>query len=239
MPAPIDSIAAEKSRAAHAAAERVESGMIVGLGSGSTALILVDVLGARVARGLDIIGVPTSEETAARARRWGIALVESLVPPRIDLVLDGADEFDDQLRLIKGGGGMLLREKIVASAADRMIVMVDQSKRVATLGAFALPVEVVPMARARVARSLMALGLAKLGVAPVLRERDGKVFITDEGNVILDCAFGRIDDPEALAAQIIALPGVVEHGLFIGLAHEVLMAEGDAIRVFRRGEAGV
>lgn len=238
MPAPVDSIAAEKSRTAHAAAERVESGMIVGLGSGSTALMLVDVLGARVARGLDIIGVPTSEETAARARRWGIALAESLVPPRIDLVLDGADEFDDRLRLIKGGGGMLLREKIVASAADHMIVMVDQSKRVATLGAFALPVEVVPMARARVARSLMELGLAKLGAPPVLRERNGKVFITDEGNVILDCAFGRIDDPEALAAQIIALPGVVEHGLFIGLAHEVLMAEGDAIRVFRGGLAG-
>lgn len=225
--------ASEKARAAAAAAERVEPGMIVGLGSGSTALLLVDALGARCARGLDIVGVPTSEETAARARRWGIPLVEGLVPPRVDLVLDGTDEFDDRLRLIKGGGGMLLREKIVASAADRMIVMCDHSKRVAALGAFPLPVEVIPMARARVARSLQGLG-----VEPRLRVRDGAVFTTDEGNVILDCPFGRIGDPDALAAAIIALPGVVEHGLFIGLAHEVLMAEGDAVRVFCASEAG-
>ncbi|MCB9543288.1 MAG: ribose-5-phosphate isomerase RpiA [Myxococcales bacterium] len=225
--------AREKARAAHAAAERVEPGMIVGLGSGSTALLLVDALGDRCARGLDVVGVPTSEETAARARRRGIPLIEGLVPPRVDLVLDGTDEFDDRLRLIKGGGGMLLREKIVASAAARMLVMCDHSKRVDVLGAFPLPVEVVPMARARVARSLTALG-----VEPTLRIRGGEPFVTDEGNVILDCPFGRIDDPDALAAAIIALPGVVEHGLFIGLAHEVLMAEGDAIRVFRADEAG-
>lgn len=224
--------AREKTRAACAAAERVEPGMIVGLGSGSTALLLVDALGVRCMAGLDIVGVPTSEETAARARRWGIPLVEGLVPPHIDLVLDGADEFDDRLRLIKGGGGMLLREKIVASAAACMIVMCDHSKRVDTLGAFPLPVEVIPIARARVARSLMALG-----VEPRLRLRDGEVFVTDEGNVVLDCPFGRIADPEALAAAIIALPGVVEHGLFIGLAHAVLMAEGDEIRVFGAGEA--
>lgn len=216
----------EKRRAARAAAERVEDGMLVGLGSGSTALALVDHLGERVAAGLRITAVATSDQTAERARARKIELIDGPVPATIDLVLDGADEFDARLRLVKGGGGMLLREKIVAAAADRMIVMVDHSKRVERLGAFPLPVEIVPLARAVVTRRLEALG-----AKPRLRQRDGAAFTTDCGNHILDCPFGLIDDPEALAAAVIAIPGVVEHGLFIGLADEVIMASGDAIEV--------
>lgn len=220
----------EKTAVARAAADRVMPRTIVGLGSGSTALRLVDALGERVAGGLEFVAVATSEQTAARARRWDIPLIEGPVPARIDLVIDGADEFDDRLRLIKGGGGMLLREKIVASAAERMLVMVDHTKRVDALGAFPLPVEVVPMARARVRHVLGAMGLA-----PELRRRaDDRPFATDEGNVILDCRCRRIDDPEGLAATLSAIPGVVEHGLFLGMADEVLMAVGETIEVFRR-----
>lgn len=221
----------EKTAVARAAAARVEPRTIVGLGSGSTALKLVDALGARMADGLEFVAVATSEQTAARARRWDIPLIDGAVPPRIDLVIDGADEFDAELRLIKGGGGMLLREKIVAAAAERMLVMVDHTKRVQTLGAFPLPVEVVPMARSMVKQRLQR---AKL--APELRRTaDGAPFVTDEGNVILDCHLDRIDAPEALAATLAAIPGVVEHGLFLGLAHEVLMAVGETVEVFTRG----
>ncbi len=221
----------EKTAVAHAAAARVEHRTIVGLGSGSTALKLVDALGARVADGLEFVAVATSEQTAERARRWDIPLIAGAVPPHIDLVIDGADEFDGGLRLIKGGGGMLLREKIVASAAERMLVMVDHTKRVDVLGAFPLPVEVVPMARARVKHHLRRLKLA-----PELRRgADGKPFVTDEGNVIIDCHIGCIETPDALAGTLSAIPGVVEHGLFLDLADEVLMAVGETIEVFTRG----
>lgn len=224
-------IAREKTAVAAAAAQRVEPRMLVGLGSGSTALKLVDALGERVAAGLEFVAVATSAQTAARARRWDIPLITGPVPPRIDLVIDGADEFDAELRLVKGGGGMLLREKIVASAADRMLVMVDHTKRVEALGAFPLPVEVVPMARARVKHHLRRLKLA-----PELRRTaDGAPFTTDEGNVILDCHIGRIAQPATLAATLAGVPGVVEHGLFLDLADEVLMAVGDEIEVFTRG----
>lgn len=220
----------EKTAVAHAAAARIERRMIVGLGSGSTALKLVDALGARVADGLEFVAVATSEQTAARARRWDIPLIEGAVPPHIDLVIDGADEFDGSLRLIKGGGGMLLREKIVASAAERMLVMVDHTKKVDVLGAFPLPVEVVPMARAVVKHHLRRLKLS-----PELRRRaDGQPFVTDEGNVILDCRIGRIETPETLAATLSTIPGVVEHGLFLDMADEVLMAVGETIEVFTR-----
>lgn len=230
-----DRIAREKKLVAEAAVARVESRTIVGLGSGSTALIMVDALGRRVAEGLEIVAVATSEQTAARARKWSIPLIGDIVPPRIDLVLDGADEFDPDLRMIKGGGGMLLREKIVASAAEQMLVMVDHRKRVDVLGAFPLPVEIIPMARARVALSLRALG-----VEPRLRVLDGDApFITDEGNMIFDCPFERITDPKGLADALAAIPGVVEHGLFCGLATEVLMACDDRVEVFTRAPAGL
>lgn len=223
-------IAREKTAVARAAAARVERRMIVGLGSGSTALKLVDALGQRVADGLEFVAVATSEQTAARARGWDIPLIEDIVPPRIDLVIDGADEFDDRLRLIKGGGGMMLREKIVASAAEHMLVMVDHTKRVETLGAFPLPVEVVPMARSRVKFHLRRLKLNP----EVRRNADGHPFVTDEGNTILDCHIGRIDRPEDLAAALSAIPGVIEHGLFLDMADEVLMAVGDRIETFTR-----
>lgn len=230
-----DRIAREKKLVAEAAAKRVESRTIVGLGSGSTALLMVDALGRRVAEGLEIVAVATSEQTAARARTWGIPLIGDIVPPRIDLVIDGADEFDPELRLIKGGGGMLLREKIVASAADAMLVMVDHRKQVDALGAFPLPVEVIPMARARVAHSLRALG-----VEPRLRLVEGdQPFVTDEGNMIFDCPFERITAPDALADALVRIPGVVEHGLFCGMATEVLMATDDRVEVFTASAKGL
>jgi len=223
-------IAREKTVVALAAARLIESGMRVGLGSGSTALKLVDALGARVLDGLDIVAVATSEQTAARARRWDIPLIEGVVPARLDLVIDGADEFDPALRLIKGGGGMMLREKIVASAAERFVIMVDHTKQVESLGAFPLPVEVVPMARIGVARRLR-----EMGFSPVQRRTaDGALFVTDEGNLILDCTTGLLTDPDGLAPQIEGLPGVVEHGLFLAMADEVLLARGETIEVFRR-----
>jgi len=218
----------EKRVAAAYAVRQVEDGMRLGLGSGSTALHAVRQLGERVAKGLKIVGVPTSRETAAVAREVGIQLDHLLDDPHLDLTIDGADETDHRLRLIKGGGGALLREKIVAAASDRMLVVVDRSKVVDTLGAFALPVEVIPFAVGLVRKKIAALG-----VEPTERAaKDGSgPFTTDEGNRILDCPFGSIADPERLAAQLEAIPGVVEHGLFLGLATEVVIAAGDAIEV--------
>lgn len=218
----------EKQLAAATAVREVHSGMRVGLGSGSTALHAVRLLGERVSKGLEIVGVPTSRETARAAREAGIPLDDLDERPRLDLTIDGTDETDHRLRLIKGGGGALLREKIVASASGRMIVVADASKVVDTLGAFPLPVEVIPFAlgvvRARIRR---------LGVEPVLRKaKDGAgPFATDEGNLILDCPFRAIEDPESLDATLSRIPGVVEHGLFLGLATEVIVARKCEISV--------
>lgn len=219
----------EKQVVARAAAARVESGMRVGLGSGSTAALVVRALGERVRQGLSIVGVPTSRQTEAIAREVGVPLDDLLSTPRLDLTIDGADETDRRLRLVKGGGGALLREKIVASASERVLIVVDASKIVATLGAFPLPVEVVPFAA-----SVVAARIAALGVEPRLRRRaDGTPFVSDEGNHILDCPFGRIADPEALGATLDGIAGVVEHGLFLGLADEVLVARGDHVESLR------
>jgi ribose 5-phosphate isomerase A len=219
----------EKQVVARAAAARVESGMRVGLGSGSTAALVVRALGERVRQGLSIVGVPTSRQTEAIAREVGVPLDDLLSTPRLDLTIDGADETDRRLRLVKGGGGALLREKIVASASARVVIVVDASKVVETLGAFPLPVEVVPFAA-----SVVAARIAALGVEPRLRRRpDGAPFVSDEGNHILDCPLGRIADPEALAATLDGIAGVVEHGLFLGLAHEVLVARGDHVESLR------
>ncbi len=215
----------EKQRAAAAALTYVEPGMKLGLGTGSTASRFVALLGEKVAAGLRVIGVPTSEATRKQAEALGIPLTTLEATPELDLVVDGADELDGSLRLIKGGGGALLREKIVAASARRMMVVADSSKKVAVLGAFPLPVEVVPFGlgstRLRLERAAAALGLAG---AITLRRRAGEAYVTDGGHYILDCAFGAIPDPERLAAHLAAIPGVVEHGLFLGLASVALVA---------------
>ena len=221
-----------KDEAAERALAYVRPGMKLGLGTGSTASLFVDRLGAAVKQGLKIVGVPTSEATRRQAESLGVPLTTLEDCPELDLTIDGADEVDGALRLIKGGGGALLREKIVAASSARMIVIADASKKVATLGAFPLPVEVAPFGlgstRLRLRRAFGALGLS----GPIeLRRRNGDIFVTDGGHYILDCAFGAIPDAEALAAALIATPGVVDHGLFIGLASTALIAGPDGVEV--------
>ncbi|MFV1959266.1 MAG: ribose-5-phosphate isomerase RpiA [Planctomycetota bacterium] len=224
----------EKRAAAVAATREVHDGMRLGLGSGSTALHAVRALGERVARGLEIVGVPTSRETARVAREVGIVLDDLEDDPHLDLTIDGADEVDGALRLIKGGGGALLREKIVASATDRVLIVADASKRVDRLGAFPLPVEVVPFAATLVAARIRD----RFDVPCRLRTAPGGgIFVTDEGNCILDCPFGAIEDPEGLADALASLPGVVEHGLFLDLANEVIVAVGDDVQRIVAAEA--
>lgn len=219
-----------KRQVAEAAAELVEPGMRLGLGSGSTALFFVEALGRRVAQGLDLQpAAATSKATEEAARRAGIALADMLsldAPTALDLAVDGADEVDGALGLIKGGGACLLREKIIAAMAARFVVIVDASKCVAQLGAFPLPVEVEPFGLAATARHIEA----RLGVAPTLRQVRGEPLLTDNGNLILDCALGAIADPAATAAALGAIPGVVDHGLFLGMADEVLVADGGSVR---------
>ena len=213
-----------KRRAAERSLDFVENGMTLGLGTGSTAAHMVVLLGARVRDGLDVRGVPTSEATRRLAEEHGVPLTDLATVSCLDLTIDGADEFDPDLNLIKGGGGALLREKIVASLSDRMIVIADPTKQVERLGAFALPVEVVPFAAAA-----LKPRLERFGCTATLRSRDGAPFVTDEGNHILDCAFGTITDPPALAAEIGAIPGVVEHGLFIGMAERAIVGGPDGV----------
>ena len=225
----------EKQRAAAAALAFVEPGMKLGLGTGSTASRFVDLLGARVAAGLQIVGVPTSEATRRQAERLGIPLATLEQALELDLTIDGADEVDAQFRLIKGGGGALLREKIVAASSRRMLVIADASKKVTRLGAFPLPIEVVPFGlgstRLRLERACARLGLTG---QISLRQRDGAAFLTDGGHYILDGAFGAIPDPERLAVALCGLPGVVEHGLFLDLASVVLVAGPEGVETMRR-----
>ena len=195
--------------------------MTVGLGTGSTAAHAIRSLGRRVGQGLAVRGVPTSEASAALARAEGIPLVDLNEVERVHLAIDGADEVDRAKRCIKGGGGALLREKIVASAADRLVLVVDSGKMVERLGAFPLPVEVVPFAREQVRREMLALGAS----VDLRAGMDGP-FVTDEGNHILDCRFGEIADAAALAARLDAVPGIVEHGLFIDMADDVIVGRG-------------
>jgi ribose 5-phosphate isomerase A len=228
----------EMTRAAAAAAlSLVRPGMTLGLGTGSTAAHFVELLGARVREGLDVVGVATSERTRAQAAALGVPLTTLDETPRLDLTVDGADEFDAARRLIKGGGGALLREKIVAAASRRMIVVADESKEVATLGAFPLPVEIDRFgARATQLHVVdAARGLGLSGTVAPRKAPDGHVFVTDGGHVILDCAFGAIACPEALADRLAAIPGVIEHGLFIGLASAVIVGAAAGVRVV--GEA--
>ena len=225
-----------KRQAAGRALEFVRDGMKLGLGTGSTAKHFVELLGMRVRAGLDVIGVPTSEATRADAERCGIALTTLDDIDRLDLTVDGADEIDPSLNLIKGGGGALLREKIVAAASDRMIVIADDSKWVDTLGRFPLPIEVIPFGlgatRRAIENAFVACGVA--GQLVVRKAKDGHVFVTDGGHWIVDAHLGRITDAPRLAGLLNSIPGVVEHGLFIGLASTAILAGPQGIRVVER-----
>jgi len=225
-----------KREAAARALEEVRDGMRLGLGTGSTAKHFVELLGMRVRDGLKVVGVPTSETTRNDAERWGIPLTTLDDIDRLDLTVDGADEIDPALNLIKGAGGALLREKIVAAASDRMIVIADDSKWVDVLGRFPLPVEVDPFGLAATRRAI-AGACAECGASAelVLRKAgDGHVFVTDGGHWIIDAHLGQIAEVSRLADRLAAIPGVVEHGLFIGLAGMAVLASAQGIRVVER-----
>jgi len=226
----------QKRAAAARAVEFVRPGMRVGLGTGSTARCFVELLAERVRAGLDVLAVPTSEATRLDAERLGIPLSTLEDTPQLDITVDGADEIDPDLNLIKGGGGALLREKIVASASARLIVIADQRKWVRVLGRFPLPIEVVPFGLAVIRAAVEAACAAAGSPGPALlrRNKDGHAFVTDGGHWILDAALGRISDPRELAARLRAITGVVEHGLFIGLARTALVAGETGVRVIER-----
>ena len=220
----------EKEAAARASLQFVKEGQVVGLGSGSTATHFIKLLAEKVRKGLRVRGIPTSVRSRELAESLGIPLTTLDECQEIAVTVDGADEVDPQLRLIKGGGGALLREKIVASATRQMVVVADATKQVQRLGKFPLPVEVIRFAQALVAKRISALG-----AEVELRTRtDGRPYVSDENNHILDCRFGEIRDPDQLARQLSDMPGVVEHGLFIGMASVVLFARGDQIVELRR-----
>jgi ribose 5-phosphate isomerase A len=225
-----------KRQAAARALEDVRDGMKLGLGTGSTARHFVDLLGEKVKGGLRVVGVPTSEATRAQAQAVGVPLTTLDEIDHLDLTVDGADEIDPQFNLIKGGGGALLREKIVASASDRMIVIADDSKWVEPLGRFPLPIEVVPFGLAATQRAI-ADAFVQAGVSGqmvVRKGKDGHVFVTDGGHWIVDARLGEIQDAPRLAGLLSVIPGVVEHGLFIGLASTAILAGAQGIRVIER-----
>ena len=227
---------AQKRAAAARALEFVRPGMRLGLGSGSTAKHFVELMAERVRAGLDVIAVPTSDATRSDAERLGVPLTSLDETPQLDLTVDGADEIAPDLSLIKGGGGALLHEKIVASASARMIVIADESKWVSALGRFPLPVEVVPFGLGATRRAIEAAATAVGCAGPALlrRAQDGHAFVTDSGHWILDAAFERIADPKSLAERLDGVTGVVEHGLFIWLAHAAVLAGSSGVRVVER-----
>ena len=220
----------EKQAAARAAVQLVEAGNIVGLGSGSTASYAIRFLAERVRAGLKIVGIPTSQKTKHLAEQLGIPLTTLEERPHIDIDIDGADEIDPKLNLIKGGGGAFLREKIIASVSRRFIVIADSAKQVKRLGKFPLPIEVVPFAEALIKLRIEALGAQ---VSP-RSYAYGNPYVTDEGHHILDCTFGEIPDPSALAEKLRRIPGVVEHGLFIGMAEMALIGKDGEVVTLRR-----
>jgi ribose 5-phosphate isomerase A len=225
-----------KRQAAARALEQVRDGMKLGLGTGSTAKHFVELLGERVRAGLKVVGVPTSEATRADAERCAVPLTTLDQVDRLDLTVDGADEIDPNLELIKGGGGALLREKIVAAASDRMIVIADETKWVQTLGRFPLPIEVIPFGLGATRRAIET-ACAENGVSGQMdlrKAKDGHAFVTDGGHWIVDAHLGQIPDPPRLAAALNSIPGVVEHGLFIGLARTAVLAGPQGIRVVER-----
>jgi len=224
-----------KAAAAESAAARVMDGMVVGLGSGSTAALAVNAIGRRVRQGLRITGIPTSEATAARAKALGIPLTTLAEVSGIDITIDGADEVEqDSLNLIKGLGGALLREKLVATATKAMVIVIDSSKLVTHLGDHdPIPVEVVPFGWETTAGRL-----SRLGATPVLRRNvNGEIFVTDGGHYILDCAFGPIASPAGLQRELDGVVGLVEHGLFVGLASRVVVGGPEGLKTLRRNSA--
>jgi ribose 5-phosphate isomerase A len=228
----------QKRAAAARAVELVQPGMKLGLGTGSTARHFVELLGERVRAGLDVVGVPTSEATRADAERCGVRLTTLDETPALDLTVDGADEIGPALALIKGGGGALLREKIVAAASKRMVVIADESKMVAALGAFPLPIEVLPFGLEATKRAIEA-GIKAAGANGSLKLRqnkDGHAFVTDGGHWILDAALGHIAQPKLLADKLAAVPGVMEHGLFIEMADLAIIASAGGVRLVERAQ---
>ena len=225
----------EKQCAAAAAVPWIQDGMVVGLGTGTTAAYFIRGLGAAVRGGLRIRAAATSVASEALARQEGIPLLEPRRGLRFDVTVDGADELDPALRLIKGGGGALLREKVLATASNYLLILADSSKLVDQLGAFPLPLEVVPFALPWVLDAVQALG-----GTPTLRPdpaNPAQPARTDQHNLLIDCRFGPLGDPAPLAAQLQAVPGIVEHGLFLGLARAAVVAHGDAAQVVRAGQA--
>jgi ribose 5-phosphate isomerase A len=222
-----------KRVAAERAAELVHDGMCLGLGTGSTAKHFVDVIGEKIAGGMKLLCVPTSEQTRVQAQALGIPLSTLDATPQLDLTVDGADEIDGYLNLIKGGGGAHLREKMVAQASRKMVVIADSSKRVETLGRFPLPIEIVRFGveatRRAVSAAIKAAGCS--GELVQRRRADGHDFVTDEDHLILDAHLGRIGNPHALAAALAQVPGVVEHGLFIDIARAAVIARPGGIDV--------
>jgi len=222
----------EKELAGRASARFVNDGNIVGLGTGTTAVHAVHAIADRVKSGLKILGIPTSVRTGELARSLGIPLTTLDEYQEIDVTIDGADEIDPRLCLIKGGGGALLREKVIASASRKMVVIADSTKLVPVLGRFPLPVEVIGFAQAVVAKKIQQMG-AKVDLR---KDAAGKVYVTDEGHHILDCRFGEIPDPPALGRMLNDIPGVVEHGLFIGLASVALVGKGSAVEEVEKAQ---
>ena len=225
-----------KREAAARAVDQVSAGMRLGLGTGSTAKHFVELLGERVRAGLRVVGVPTSEATRTLAEQVGVPLTTLEETPELDLTVDGADEIAPDLTVIKGGGGALLREKIVAAASAKMIVIADESKWVATLGRFALPIEVMPFGlgatRRAIEKAIAAAGCA--GPLKVRQGKDGHAFVTDGGHWIVDAALERIPDPRALSLRLSQIPGVVEHGLFIDLVKIAILAGAGGVRVIEK-----
>ncbi|CCQ73561.1 ribose-5-phosphate isomerase RpiA [Magnetospira sp. QH-2] len=220
----------EKKLAGQAAADLVQDGMLVGLGTGSTVNFFLHSLGNRVKKGLKIKGLPTSERTAALCHELGIELTDFASVDKLDMAIDGADEIDGDFQMIKGGGGALLREKIVASAADHVVIMVDGSKRVETLGQFPLPVEIVKFGHQQAERRVQ-----ELGIPYAMRLVDGEPYVTDNGNYILDCQMDSIIAPAAMHDQLNSITGVVDNGLFIDLCHTLVVATGDKVEVLPKG----
>lgn len=224
----------QKRQAAMRAVEMVEPGMRLGLGTGSTAAHFVALLGERVKAGLSVVCVPTSTATAELAEARGITLSTLDETPELDMTFDGADEIDGELRMIKGGGGALLREKIVAMASDRVIIMADESKMVETLGAFKLPVEVVQFGLQATLDMIEALAsdCGCTGEIALRKKADGQPFITDNGNYILECDFRTIGDPDELDEAFRFIPGVVESGLFLDICDVAVIATKDGVKLF-------
>jgi len=221
----METVDVAKELAAKRSLEFIQDGMVVGMGSGTTATHFIKLLGERVKQGLKVRGISSSRASEDLARSLGIPVIDFHQATEIDVTIDGADEVSHKLDLIKGGGGALLREKIVASASKRFVIVADSRKLVERLGKFPLPVEVIPMASPLVAKKLDALGIQPT----VRRTSSGEDYITDEGNLILDCACGSIEDPHKLAAEIRAIVGVVEHGLFLGMADIALIASNNDV----------